>query len=433
MKRIALLSVSAVILIAAALVPVVAGESPVTQDDRPKAQKLMSQGNWKEAYDILSALAADKDDDPKLVSSDLTNGIQCLGRLGRIKEFDAFIEKVIAAHGKNWRLLQTAAQSYLGVQHYGTIVAGNFERGPHRGGTAKCGQCLRAGPRAGDSAHAAGPAGRGRGERQARGCRVSTWTWPGSSWAIADTALAWRLQYLSDLSKLPDYDDGYYGGWYYYGWGGTRGAPVDEDGNPVYYHVPKSWEDSPERRRAVAMGADDGPASARPPGPAEVKLGLRPVPAQPVRRPDDGPVRPADRPRRRRLGHRDGRVRPVRPAHARRGRDHRPAGDGRQAVQAARRVQLPQDHPRADGQARATATSRRRRLRQIFENRRQYDKAADVWRQAIKDYGDGGGTNHWRKRRLEQIVGNWGTFEPVMTTPPGGATVDFRFRNAHDA
>jgi hypothetical protein len=50
---------------------------------------------------------------------------------------------------------------------------------------------------------------------------------------------AWRLQYLTDLSKLPDYEEGYYR-WYRGGSG--RGAPVDENNKPLYYHVPKSWD-----------------------------------------------------------------------------------------------------------------------------------------------------------------------------------------------
>ena len=64
----------------------------------------------------------------------------------------------------------------------------------------------------------------------------------------------------------------------------------------------------------------------------------------------------------------------------------------------------------------------------IFENRRQYPKAAGIWEQAIKDFGEG--DKQWRRHRLNQIVGNWGQFEPVTTSAAGqGATVDFRFRN----
>src|SRR5262249_61612903 len=48
----------------------------------------------------------------------------------------------------------------------------------------------------------------------------------------------WRLQLLTDLGQLPDYDEGYY-------WGHSdRGAPVDADGNPVFYHTPKSYKDA---------------------------------------------------------------------------------------------------------------------------------------------------------------------------------------------
>src|SRR5262249_25556856 len=68
-------------------------------------------------------------------------------------------------------------------------------------------------------------------------------------------------------------------------------------------------------------------------------------------------------------------------------------------------------------------------LSQIFEDRRQYVKAAEAWQRAIREYGPG--QNDYRKGRLQQIVGNWGRFENVQTQPAGrGATVEFRFRNA---
>src|SRR5262249_49078052 len=68
-------------------------------------------------------------------------------------------------------------------------------------------------------------------------------------------------------------------------------------------------------------------------------------------------------------------------------------------------------------------------LSQIFEDRRQYVKAAEAWTRAIREYGSG--QNNIRKSRLEQIVGNWGRFENSQTQPAGrGATVEFRFRNA---
>ena len=70
-------------------------------------------------------------------------------------------------------------------------------------------------------------------------------------------------------------------------------------------------------------------------------------------------------------------------------------------------------------------------LAQIFENRRQYPKAADYWQRLLKEFpaADINRRQGW-KDRLDQIVGNWGRFEPVSTQPAGkGATVEFRFRN----
>ena len=58
---------------------------------------------------------------------------------------------------------------------------------------------------------------------------------------------SWRLQYLTDLKVLPDYEPGWGYGWQ------VSGAPVDADGHPVFYHVPKSFEAADERRRALAM------------------------------------------------------------------------------------------------------------------------------------------------------------------------------------
>src|SRR5436190_1414233 len=71
---------------------------------------------------------------------------------------------------------------------------------------------------------------------------------------------AWRLQYLTDLSTLPDYEDG---NLYYYG-GQTRGAPMDENGNAVFHSVPKSWaeakSDGQRWRWCLVQAAEVSPA-----------------------------------------------------------------------------------------------------------------------------------------------------------------------------
>ena len=64
---------------------------------------------------------------------------------------------------------------------------------------------------------------------------------------------AWRLQYLSDLSTLPDYEDGYYGDWYYYGRGGGRGGAGERGRHAGLPQAAQELEGGRQRRRAVAL------------------------------------------------------------------------------------------------------------------------------------------------------------------------------------
>ena len=83
----------------------------------------------------------------------------------------------------------------------------------------------------------------------------------------------------------------------------------------------------------------------------------------------------------------------------------------------------------ADDAARATRHPALENLARIFENRRQYPKAADYWRRLIQENPGSRQVKDW-KQQLAQIEANWGRFEPVMSQPAGqGATVEYRFRN----
>src|SRR5260370_2237596 len=129
------ISLVSVLLASSALVLwLTAAQTPSHQAQRDDLMKTFSDGNWNDAYQGLKKLALDPKDDPLKVSADLTTAIPCLEKLGRWDEIDAFREGVIAAHKNNWRLLDTAAQTYTNVQHYGYIVAGKFYRADHRGG-----------------------------------------------------------------------------------------------------------------------------------------------------------------------------------------------------------------------------------------------------------------------------------------------------------
>ena len=81
----------------------------------------MNDGNFQEAYVGFRKLCLDPKTEPGQVSSDLTNAVQCLFRLGRVSEFDELVESTVAAHAKNWRLLQTAANQYLQARAPGLL------------------------------------------------------------------------------------------------------------------------------------------------------------------------------------------------------------------------------------------------------------------------------------------------------------------------
>jgi uncharacterized protein YfaS (alpha-2-macroglobulin family) len=65
-----------------------------------------------------------------------------------------------------------------------------------------------------------------------------------------------------------------------------------------------------------------------------------------------------------------------------------------------------------------------RLLAQLYENRRQYDRAVEFW-QLYKSHHRPEAQKH-----IDQIVNNWGVFEPVTSQPSGRhPTVEYRFRN----
>ena len=379
-----------------------------------------AQGNFKDAYDGLRRLALDPQDDPRQVAGDLDKAVACLFRLGRIDESDALLEDAIKIHQPNWRLLLGAAQEYLRIQHYGVIVAGKFYRGFHRGGGNYVTVSERDRVRALQLlVQAMPPALQDQIHADVAACLLT----------LAETLLygrsggdAWRLQALTDLKVLPDYESR---------WGydrQTRGAPVGPDGQPIFYTVPKSFQaaasDGQRWRWCLQQAAKMDPKQL---DPARMQLAD-------FLRSQFGVETLAQ------VGWRFGRAQT----------DNRKAyesgiyalhtlGEDETIARLAtgiRRFKLPDEfnyiriYQQVAGEPRsAQAVEALERLAQIFENRRQYPQAADYWQRLLTGYPAHADRTRWRQQ-LAQIVGNWGRFEPAQTQPTGrGATVEYRFRN----
>src|SRR5579864_2005946 len=413
-SRVSVLSV--VFLFVAAGIWIMAADTPPPQAQRDAAMKAMQAGNFKDAYESFRKLALDPNDDLRKVGSDLTNAVQCLVRLGRVDEADEFREAVIQTHAKNWRLLETAAQSYSLLDHHGYIVAGKFYRGYRHGGGKFVYAPQRDRVRSLQLMQQA--LGEIKNERDQKAVAQFYLHFANMLLNGAGYFEAWRLQYLADLTQLPDYEDNYYYG------GNALGAAVDAEGKPVYHQMPKSYEaaksDGERWRWMLAQVATHDPGRQ-----SEVDN----IFADFLRNQFDVTTMAQYG----RLFDEEDRKNDKSGTYAL----HTLKDDETIARLATgvRRFSVPDefnwikiyDKVAARGQSQQGSHARDM-LARVYEDRRQYTKSAEAWKKAIAEYGPGPNNN--RQQMLDQIVGSWGRFEPNSVLAPGkNATVDFRFRN----
>ncbi len=398
----------------------IAADPPAQQGKRDSLVKAMTAGNYKDAYDGFRKLALDPQDEPLKVGEDLTNGLQCLQYLGRSDEMDEFRESVITLHAKNWRLLDTAAQSYASFEHYGYIIAGKFNRGNHRGGGNFVGSMERDRTRALQLMQQALALTAKENDKHA----LAEFHLHFASLLLNGSGVhePWRLQYLTNLAELPDYSPGYS---YRYD---TPGAPVDADGNPVYYKMPKSYEaagnDGERWRWMLAQVAEFEPGRANEMDMMFANFLRSQFGVQTMAYYGWNFGIGADD---------DDKAENKSGTYAL----HTLKDDETIArlANGIRRFKLPDEfnyikvYERVAGRAKSDqGGAARDTLAGIYEDRRQYPRAAEAWKTAIAEYGKG--HDNYRQDRLDQIVGNWGRFETGKAQPAGtSAVVDFRFRN----
>ena len=421
-SRVITLTLAATVVLCGLAYPL-AREAASMTGSRSDAQKAYNDRNYKDAYEIFRRLALDSTtSEPSQTGQDLNMAVSCLQQLNRTNEIDELREAVIDAQSKNWRAQLAAAQSYMNVDHQGFVIAGEFERGQHRGGGQVVNAMERDRVRAMQIMVAAMPKALKDDNR-----------WDASDFLVqfANILLsnggygeAWRLQYLTDLKTLPDYDPGWgYGG-------GPTAAPVDADGNPVYHYSPKRFEASETDGQRWRWCL-------------ETAIEITPTRKNDIRRnfaeflQNQFGVQTMAY-----FGIPFGRMEVDNTQENESGTYalHTLAENETIARLATgvKRFTLPDEFNfikiwqeiAADPKA-AYAEYACQQLAETFENRRQYPKAAEYWKRCLEEWGRRDENTRRRcQERLDQIVNNWGRFEPVTTQPAGkGATVDFRFRN----
>ena len=343
-------------------------------------------------------------------------------RLNRLTEADDLLESTVQARPQQWRALQAAARGYMDLPHYGFVIAGKFQRGPHRGGAGgRWVNCLqrdrvralqlmvRAMPLTGrDDKHAA----------VARFYRLLAEMLQSGRGGNQ----SWHLQVLTDLGSLPDYDEPYRGADQE-----PAGAAVDQQGNPVYYHVPTSFaaaeNDGQRWRWCLSQVVEFDPGYRYQAQLLWADFLINQFGVQTLARyglifgggqSDDREATEAGL------------------------LSLATLGDDETIAQLAtgvKRFKLPAEFNYiallkevAEKAGRSTQIEALAQLAGVYTNRRQYPTAAQWWEKAIAK-AEGPQRDQFRAQ-LQQIVGNWGRFESTATQPAGkGPTLDYRFRN----
>ncbi|HUG20036.1 MAG TPA: MG2 domain-containing protein, partial [Planctomycetaceae bacterium] len=419
---------AAIILVACGWYLTAAETTPEAQIT--KAQQELKNGNFKDAYDLFREVLLNDECPADQLQTYLNQSTQCLQRLNRQSETDELRREMLAVHENKWQAYQAAAQSIYHDYHYGMIVAGKF----HRGG--------------GGSGVWVSSIERDRVEalRWTAEARKTMWKLAISPTSDKKAALArleqlliqwerldsdaWKLQILTDLSELPDFDDQAYGyGRYGSGFGqrSAGGAPVDAEGNPVYHTLPESYDasisDGQRWRWLMEEIVELTP---------DAKWGMQMQWANflwtqfgvqtmggyiaPRSEPSDDPDKNESNP------YAVGSL-----------------NDDETIAKLAtgiKRFSLPDEfnfikqyREVIEAGKNSHDTAAYEQLASIYTNRRQFPKAATVWRELIARHELQ--PEDYRSKQLDQIVKNWGRFEPVGVFVAGESVeLPFRFRNA---
>jgi uncharacterized protein YfaS (alpha-2-macroglobulin family)/tetratricopeptide (TPR) repeat protein len=368
---------------------------------RTQAEKLTKQGNYKESLEIYKKLLDGKGD--AKTGQVLSHAYSNLQQLRRTAETDELIESAVTKHQNNTQLLITAGNQYINITHYGYIVAGEFQRGHHRGG----GQYSMTTERDRVRALQILTQALNNDPDDAQKSRIYT--------SIARALMmnssnqgAWRLQKLTDLTKLPDIEPG---SRWHRGGRNPQGAPVDTEGTPLYYQLPESWDaakNDGERWRfclhqnkqtmqwAQFLHSQFGVGTMRSFGwfsgmAMDDQKGILQL--------------------------------------------HTLADDETVAKLAngVKRFKLPDDQNfiRIYRELSKTDPHAADRLIQIYLDRRQHEKAVVLLKETIEQFPKDNSLKD-RKKLLKQIIGNWGRFEPSRNAYPVGTepSINYVFRNA---
>ena len=446
MRNALLCLVSVVVLSSAGLMATTMQPPPA--DKRAQARKLLEENNFNDALQLYRELAVDSENTGKAVPEDLGFAIACLNNLGLVHEADELIEVSIEAHKTDFRLLARAAAAYAGeIESGGFVIAGKFERGGHRGGGQWASVAARDRVRSLQLVLQAIALAEKEDNATAVE-RADLWQTISNQISSPRHGEAWKLQDLTDLATLPDFEISD-GGMPYYGRGGrgmgrgiwppgntSKGAPVDKDGNPVFHYMPESWEtaksDGERWRWAMAqvvkhledrrsqidldwagfLQSQFGVGASAVGGPPVIQITAKEEDADAAKPQDATTWKAHELPDSETIA---------------------------KLTTGVKRFALPDEFNHVaifNAVIVRDGSEKRQALESLIGermNRHQYAQAAELLREVLKLAAEGDDKKNVQAR-IDQIINNWLQIETVAVQPAGkGATFDIRYRNGKRA
>ncbi len=403
---------------------------------RQEARKLQADGNFQEALDRYRKLLEMPADDPLLAVDDLDRAFLCLNNLGKQSEVDELLERALQTHSTNWRLFQMAADKMQYVPSYGMIVGQKFTRNPQNQQSG-----IWVDRQNEDRIRSLRWLDQGlellQADSKATNQEIAAYYQTLANWLMRHRTdrQAWQLQELTDLSKPVNYADmeapqG----------SQIRYASVDESGNPILYSVPASWKESKldgERLRWVISEATELDESLGNSllmswaGLLNSQFSVDTLQESTWLWSRWSQASSTDQDAEKKEGEKTGVF------------DIHTLEDDETIARLAsgiKRFKLPDEHnpiriyqrlSGKDVKDSVQAQNALAMLANIYANRRQYSKAAAIWRQSIERFRDPG---NGKRQQLQNIVDPRGTFDPVPTQLAGNkASLSLLFRNATEA
>ncbi|GIW96744.1 MAG: alpha-2-macroglobulin [Pirellulaceae bacterium] len=207
-----------------------------------RAERDLQEGNFRDAFSALQRLVLDPSTSPETIARAFPLLRTSLHRLGEHWRVDDLLRQLVDRHPQQPLVLQIAAETILQAPHHGMVFNQQFRRGTGgRGGvhgifinTVEQDRLLAL--KWLDAARQAVEAAAESASSDPVQAKILA-TFVDALLMGREDQHSWRLQTRTDLSAEPNYLDLALQQSY-----PTSRAPVDEQGHPVLYAAPESWD-----------------------------------------------------------------------------------------------------------------------------------------------------------------------------------------------